>query len=121
MMNYTEVKFSFQPFDNIYPELLSASLAEIGFDTFHNEGETLLAYTPSGTISNEEIEDVINAFFIPVEFIRRKSYDKVVTQSLGPIQKGNVTVVQQVISAVSDDFFHCFIINTFLNRFLLTF
>ena len=65
MMNYTEVKFSFQPFDSIYPELLSASLAEIGFDTFHNEGETLLAYTPSGTISNEEIEDVINAFFIP--------------------------------------------------------
>ena len=65
MMNYTEVKFSFQPFDNIYPELLSASLVEIGFDTFHNEGEILLAYTPSGTISNEEIEDVINAFFIP--------------------------------------------------------
>lgn len=64
-MNYTEVKFTFQPFDSIYHDLLSASLAEIGFDTFHTEGEMLLAYIPNGSISNKEIENVISEFFIP--------------------------------------------------------
>lgn len=63
-MNHTEVKFTFSPFDSIYPDLLSVSLAEIGFDTFRTEEESLFAYIRRG-IQKTEIECVVNSFFIP--------------------------------------------------------
>jgi ribosomal protein L11 methyltransferase len=64
-MSYTEVKFTFEPFNSIYPELLADSLAEIGFDSFITEDETLMAYIPTKCLSIKGIKKCISSFFMP--------------------------------------------------------
>lgn len=64
-MNYTEVKFSFTPFDLIYSDLLSASLGEMGFNSFIIENENLYAYILSTEYSEVQINEIISSFPIP--------------------------------------------------------
>lgn len=64
-MLYTEIVFSFTPYESIYPELLSASLAEVGFDSFTTSDETLYAYCPHDLYSEQNIKSCISSFLIP--------------------------------------------------------
>ena len=43
---------------------------------------------------------------VPVKFVRRKGDNEIVSQSLGPLQQVDVSVVQQVEGPVCDDLFH---------------
>jgi len=64
-MNYAEVKFSFIPFDLTYSDLLSASLGEIGFNSFIIENEYLYAYILYTEYSEDQINKIISSFPIP--------------------------------------------------------
>ena len=56
-MNYIEVKFEIKPFE-IWSDLLSAELGEIGFESFLEEDGLLKAYVEIDTFSEEKLKNI---------------------------------------------------------------
>ena len=52
MNNYTEFNFKIQPLEP-WNEILMAELIEIGFDSFTEELEGILAYIPTDLVNEE--------------------------------------------------------------------
>lgn len=61
-MNYTEVKFSCDPNNEIINSILSATIAEIGFDSFVEDENGTTAYIQSHLFSTEALDKAIEDF-----------------------------------------------------------
>ncbi len=59
-MDYIEVQIGVSPFSEQDAEIISALLAEIGFDSFTQTDNTLNAYIPSKDYNEAELKQVIN-------------------------------------------------------------
>ena len=64
-MKYNEVKCTLNPFSEVAADLLSASLAEIGFKSFSVTGDSLLAYIQQDEWDESKLRDVVQGFFLP--------------------------------------------------------
>lgn len=64
-MNYIEVKFICTPNNEAVNGILSANLAEIGFESFIEDNEGTIAYIQESLFNKEDIENIILAF--PIE------------------------------------------------------
>ena len=67
-MKYYEVNFSISPLLEAYSDVLSASLAEIGFESFVPTGNGLSAYIQQSVFDKEKLESAIGEF--PIDDIR---------------------------------------------------
>ncbi|NMA72880.1 MAG: 50S ribosomal protein L11 methyltransferase [Bacteroidales bacterium] len=61
-MNYLEFTFKITPEEKIHYEVLTALLGEIGFDSFIENEDCLLAYIPQAQFHETELEECINDF-----------------------------------------------------------
>jgi ribosomal protein L11 methyltransferase len=57
MQNYTEFNFKIQPLEP-WNEILMAELIEIGFDSFTEELEGILAYIPTDLVNEENFKNL---------------------------------------------------------------
>src|SRR5690554_1410983 len=64
-MQYTRVNFRCKPNTETVKDILSALLAEIGYDAFAEAGPVWEGYVPTARFSTDELEAVLAAF--PVE------------------------------------------------------
>lgn len=64
-MKYYEVNFSLEPYVEAYADVLSASLAEIGFESFVPSAEGLTAYVQECVFDERELRRAIAEFPIP--------------------------------------------------------
>ena len=67
-MKYYEVNFSISPFLEAYSDVLSASLAEIGFESFVPTDNGLSAYIQQSVFDEKQLEAAIGEF--PIDDIR---------------------------------------------------
>ncbi|MDU1892718.1 MAG: 50S ribosomal protein L11 methyltransferase [Dysgonomonas sp.] len=68
-MNYIEVKFICNPNNEIVNSVLSATIAEIGFESFVEDETGTTAYIQSDLFDKEKIDSVLNDFPIEAEII----------------------------------------------------
>ncbi|MBP5392533.1 MAG: 50S ribosomal protein L11 methyltransferase [Bacteroidaceae bacterium] len=64
-MKYFEVTCQIRPFSQDAADLLSAMLAEIGFESFSQTDGGLLAYVQQSVWSEEEMQEVVQNFCLP--------------------------------------------------------
>ena len=64
-MKYFEVKCELQPFSETASDLLSAELAEIGFESFSPAEDGLLAYIQQGEWDEDRMRQVVEGFCLP--------------------------------------------------------
>lgn len=64
-MKYYEVKCSLQPFSETAADLLSASLSEIGFESFSQTEDCLLAYIQQSEWDEDRMQQVVQDFYLP--------------------------------------------------------
>lgn len=69
VMNYIEVKFICTPNDEIINSVLSATIAEIGFESFIENEFGTTAYIQSDLFNIEELDKTLNTFPIEAEII----------------------------------------------------
>lgn len=58
-MDYTEVNFAIVPFSQEQAEIITALIAEIGFDSFTQNDEELNAYIPSKDFDKEALDQIM--------------------------------------------------------------
>ena len=61
-MNYKELKLSFTPFSEIYTDVMSSMLGEIGFESFIVEEPHLLAYVSEALYNKAEVDLIVKDF-----------------------------------------------------------
>ena len=61
-MKYIEVEFSFPSAEGFVKDVLSAQLADIGFESFTESEQTLLGYIPQKLFSEETINNLLCEF-----------------------------------------------------------
>ncbi len=61
-MNYKEIKISINPFSEVFSDIISSMLGEIGFESFIIENETLLAYITEGEYDEEKLKETLDSF-----------------------------------------------------------
>lgn len=61
-MNYIEVKFTCVPNDEFVTDILSATIVEIGFESFVNTNEGLTAYISSGMYDEDALSKILKSF-----------------------------------------------------------
>jgi len=89
-MRYIEVKFSVSPFQP-WADLLSAELGEIGFESFVEEGNHLLAYVEEDFFNEESIKavDTLNNESVQVSFefkyLEQKNWNKEWESNFEPV------------------------------------
>lgn len=66
-MNYIEVKFICQPNNELIRDILSAMLAEVGFESFVETEQGITAYIQQSLFEENEIIDILSAFPIDAE------------------------------------------------------
>ena len=66
-MNYIELRFSISDNVEIIQNILSAELAEIGFESFVGEGNDLLAYIPQNQYDESLILPIVSNIFLEAE------------------------------------------------------
>jgi ribosomal protein L11 methyltransferase len=76
-MDYTEVKISISPYNEQYAEIITALLADIGFDSFAEFEEGLSAYIPSQNYKEEILSQTISELRLSSEI----SYSSAVIKS----------------------------------------
>ncbi|MBO7119585.1 MAG: 50S ribosomal protein L11 methyltransferase [Bacteroidaceae bacterium] len=64
-MKYFEVTCRIRPFSQAAADVLSAMLAEIGFESFCQTEDGLLAYIQQGVWSEDEMQEVVGNFCLP--------------------------------------------------------
>lgn len=65
MNDYIEVKFTVNPCDEIYTDILASMLCDIGFESFVPDESGLTAYVKSELFDNDRLEEVIKSFPVP--------------------------------------------------------
>jgi Ribosomal protein L11 methylase len=69
-MKYIELKLSLEPNTEINRDLLSASLGEIGFESFIESDKGIDAYIPENLFSEENLPETLNDSLLPGTHIR---------------------------------------------------
>jgi len=69
-MRYFEVKCTLQPFSETAADVLSAELAEIGFESFSQTEDGLLAYVQQSEWDEAKMQEVVQGFCLPGVSIR---------------------------------------------------
>ncbi|MDE7166671.1 MAG: 50S ribosomal protein L11 methyltransferase [Bacteroidaceae bacterium] len=64
-MKYYEVKFSLSPYSEDAGDVLSALLADIGFETFSPSADGLTAYIQQSLFKEEELRGLVEEFIFP--------------------------------------------------------
>ena len=64
-MKYFEVKCTLRPFSEMAADLLSAELAEIGFESFSQTGDGLMAYIQQDVWNEQSMQQVVQNFCLP--------------------------------------------------------
>ncbi|MDE5787123.1 MAG: 50S ribosomal protein L11 methyltransferase [Bacteroidaceae bacterium] len=64
-MKYYEVKFSLSPYSEDAGDVLSALLADIGFETFSPSADGLTAYIQQSLFKEEELRGIVEEFIFP--------------------------------------------------------
>lgn len=72
VMKYYEINFTIEPYLEAYADVLSASLAEIGFESFVPTSNGLTAYVQKSLFDTEELNIMIEGFPIKNTQIRYK-------------------------------------------------
>lgn len=72
-MNYIEVKFTCYPNNEIVNSILSASIAELGFESFIESEEGTTAYIQEDLFDNEALRMLLNNFPIEANFSFKSS------------------------------------------------
>lgn len=62
MNNYIKVDFSINPYSDVAADVLSALLADVGFESFVPDGNMLAAYIPEGLYTPEAVDAAVDAF-----------------------------------------------------------
>ena len=65
MNDYTKVKFTVTPNEEIATDVLAALLADIGFESFVPEDDGLSAYVPQALYNADAVADVVAGFPLP--------------------------------------------------------
>lgn len=61
-MNYLEVHFTIEPYEEYISDLLTAELGELGFDSFISTEETLDAYIPENLFDELKLKNLLSDF-----------------------------------------------------------
>ena len=61
-MDYIEVNFGIEPFEEYISDVLASELGEIGFDSFVPAESGLIAYIPSSLYDESKIENLLATF-----------------------------------------------------------
>ena len=69
-MKYFEVKCTLQPFSETAADVLSVELAEIGFESFSQTEDGLLAYVQQSEWDDAKMQEVVHGFCLPGVSIR---------------------------------------------------
>lgn len=59
-MNFIQVNFSFEPFEEFMADILAAELAEIGFDSLVPCENGMQAFIPETKFNENSLKDAIN-------------------------------------------------------------
>lgn len=62
MNNYIKVTFNISPTEEIATDVISALLADVGFETFVNEAYGLTAYAPKSSFNENKVNDIVSDF-----------------------------------------------------------
>ena len=62
MNDYTRVKFTVTPNEEVATDVLAALLAEVGFESFVTEEWGMTAYAPQASYDGEAVEEVVKGF-----------------------------------------------------------
>lgn len=65
-MNFTQVNFNIQPFEEYISDILAAELAEVGFDSFVPSENGMEAFIKSTSFSENSIQTILDEFPIEV-------------------------------------------------------
>ena len=103
-MKYFEVKCVLQPFSEVAADLLSADLAEIGFESFSQTDDCLLAYIQQNMWDDAKMQQVVQNFCLPdvsISYVCSEAPDEDWNQvweeeGFQPIVIGNEIVVHDV-------------------------
>lgn len=66
-MKYIEVQFICKPHSETVSDVLADSLSEIGFESFVESNDGLVAYIPENSYSKSKIDDVLSQFLLEVK------------------------------------------------------
>jgi ribosomal protein L11 methyltransferase len=66
-MQYNQVLFKCDPYSELVTDILSALLAEIGFESFVRGDEALEAYIPQPLFNPEKMQEVVSSFPVDAE------------------------------------------------------
>ena len=78
-MKYYEVKCVLQPFSEMAADVLSAELAEIGFESFSQTEDCLLAYIQQSEWDEARMQEVVQGFPLPdvnISYVRAEAPDE---------------------------------------------
>lgn len=64
-MKYFEVTCKIQPFSEVAADLFSAALSEIGFESFSQTEDGLMAYVQQSVWDEDKMQEAIRSFFLP--------------------------------------------------------
>jgi ribosomal protein L11 methyltransferase len=61
-MNYTEIDFSIEPYEEYISDVLISELGEIGYDSFLPSEKGLKAYIPSDNFNEQDLQNMLDEF-----------------------------------------------------------
>ena len=62
MNDYTQVRFTVTPAEEVATDVLAAMLAEVGFESFVPDEEGMTAYVPHGAYDADVLAQVVGEF-----------------------------------------------------------
>jgi ribosomal protein L11 methyltransferase len=68
-MNFIQVNFSFEPFEEFMADILAAELAEIGFDSFVPGENGMQAFIPESKFNENSLKDAIDNYPLEVAIL----------------------------------------------------
>lgn len=117
-MNYFEVEFSVFPNEDYVSDLLSASLADVGFESFEKTEQGLRAYCPEKDYQADAIDDIINNFIVEAkisyteQLIQAQNWNEAWEKNFfEPIIIGTDCVIKSSFHVQAVDAKHTIIIN----------
>ncbi|MDR1517728.1 MAG: 50S ribosomal protein L11 methyltransferase [Dysgonamonadaceae bacterium] len=112
-MKYTQTVFVFQPFSETATDVLSALLADVGFESFVDAENGLEAYIPTAFFSEKNIDEIIAHF--PLDGKISYSFNEIADKNWNekweknyfqPIVIGDKCIIQSSLHRVEGEYEH---------------
>lgn len=96
-MEYTEVKIRVEQ-DSEHREIITALLADIGFESFSEDSDFLIGYIPSKLFDYEEIENIFSSFFYDSQY--EFSYKAIAEENWNAVWESNYppVIIDNIVS-----------------------